>query len=312
MNGFAFKAAGKQQKTLATDRDRCEVQLYLMRNAIRMLPRELFALDCLVVLSLRTFAIQSKSCYRADQSNVMFLGQNKLTSLPPAICKLSRLRELNIANNRLSYLPAEIQDLCLDSLHLYPNPFITPPPAPESPDNQQTHIMNSDTATRTLGQLKRGPSVPALSELALRRLLSTAISASHIHPAARSESCLEAAMTLAEIDALHLPLHINRIVRASTGHARARVSEEGACMDAELDMSRNVCPSPRHHHRAGSGIGATKSVRFVQTARPSMKGMFGLNGPVFAVPVEERMEWVGIVAGVQVAENPGAWVPREL
>ena len=229
-------------------------------------------------------------------------GQNKLTLLPPAICKLTRLRELNVANNRLSYLPAEIQELQLATLHLFPNNFVPPPL-----DASHAHKVNTGTDLQTLGPLKRGPSVPALTELALRRLLSPATPASPT-----SESCLEAAMTLAEIDALHLPLHIKRVVRASTGHGRARVTEEGACVDAELDMTMNVCPCPRHRLQAESGAGSKKTVRFAQKSRSITRGMFDRNAPVFGVSVEERMEWVGMVAGVQVSESPSAWVPREL
>lgn len=57
-NRLQFQATGQRIETArkpGTDRLGCEMELYLMRNAIRMLPRELFALDCLVVLSLRTF-----------------------------------------------------------------------------------------------------------------------------------------------------------------------------------------------------------------------------------------------------------------
>ena len=57
-NRLEFKATGQRldyMRKQAVDRNGCEMELYLMRNAIRMLPRELFALDCLVVLSLRAF-----------------------------------------------------------------------------------------------------------------------------------------------------------------------------------------------------------------------------------------------------------------
>lgn len=232
----------------------------------------------------------------------IFQGQNKLTSLPPAICKLTWLRELNVANNRLSYLPAEIQDLHLDSLHLYPNPFTMPPTHLES----QAHTSNR--MTRILGPLKRGSSVPTLAELALRRLLSPATPALCTLPS-RSETCLEAAMTLAEIDGLPLPLHIKRVVRASTGHGRKRDHEEGVSLDTELDMTINICPCPQHHSLAETNPDPRKGVRFMQTGSSIKRGMFAYNSPVFGVPVEERMEWVGIVAGVNVAENPSAWVP---
>ena len=58
-------------------------------------------------------------------------------------------------------------------------------------------------------------------------------------------------------------------------------------------------------------MGSKKSVRFVHNGHPVKKGLFDHNASVFRVPVEERMEWVGTVAGVNVADSPKAWVPRE-
>lgn len=52
-NALVFGAAGQQRQNRDPNRGRCEMELYLMGNTIRRLPRELFALDCLVVLSLR-------------------------------------------------------------------------------------------------------------------------------------------------------------------------------------------------------------------------------------------------------------------
>jgi hypothetical protein len=57
-NRLEFRTAGQRFEGFRKkdpDRNRREVEIYLMRNAIRMLPRELFALDCLVVLSLSAF-----------------------------------------------------------------------------------------------------------------------------------------------------------------------------------------------------------------------------------------------------------------
>lgn len=41
--------------------------------------------------------------------------------------QLRNLRELNVANNQLRYLPAEIQKLSLDVFSYFPNPFMVPP-----------------------------------------------------------------------------------------------------------------------------------------------------------------------------------------
>lgn len=54
--GAVKKQSGNSQKT-AADKRHCEMELYLMQNTIRRLPRELFALDRLVVLSLRALIL---------------------------------------------------------------------------------------------------------------------------------------------------------------------------------------------------------------------------------------------------------------
>ncbi len=71
------------------------------------LPGELFNLERLTVLSLR---------------------DNEIHELPPSIGKLKNLRELNLSQNGLRYLPYEILDLLtydcqLSALHLHPNLF---------------------------------------------------------------------------------------------------------------------------------------------------------------------------------------------
>lgn len=81
------------------------------------LPGEVFALGRLTALSLRDNCIQE---------------------LPPNIGKLSKLRELNLAQNNLRFLPFEILDLFLDTarldrLLLHPNPFYEP----EYPEDEQ-------------------------------------------------------------------------------------------------------------------------------------------------------------------------------
>ncbi|KAF8517919.1 hypothetical protein BU17DRAFT_49245 [Hysterangium stoloniferum] len=237
----------------STRADSSKVELYLMTNKIRKLPRELFALDCLVVLSLRG---------------------NKLDSLPPAIGRLSSLRELNIANNHITYLPAEIQQLRLTSLHLHPNPFLRSPTYAA-----QSDVLESEKcrpSSRKLGTLERKCTVPTLSELSLRHLLTPIRSS----VSSLTLSRLERSMDPSYIDALKLPLHIRRILRASTGHGREQRDEKGFPLelDPDMDISMNVCPSPRHH------------------------------SAVFSDPVEERLEWVSIVATVPLGEEvPLMW-----
>ncbi len=86
------------------------LKLFLSSNTLRRVPGEIFNLENLSVLSLRS---------------------NLLVDLPSAIGRLHRLVELNVANNNLHFLPYEILDLLshssnLHSLQIHPNPFYEP------------------------------------------------------------------------------------------------------------------------------------------------------------------------------------------
>ena len=54
----------------------------------------------------------------------MVIAYNVLEHLPPQIVQLVNLKELNIKNNRLRYLPAEILDMKLTVLELANNPWV--------------------------------------------------------------------------------------------------------------------------------------------------------------------------------------------
>lgn len=87
-------------------------------------------------------------------------GNNDIKFLPPGISQLVNLQSLNIAYNKLEYLPSELMDMkSLTALMLFPNPFI-PDPHPQ-------------TKTRSVSQTKRiGSRVPSLTELSLRSLFA--------------------------------------------------------------------------------------------------------------------------------------------
>jgi hypothetical protein len=60
---------------------------------------------------------------------VLSLRNNNLASLPGSICRLTNLVELNVANNNLRYLPWELLQLLgpdkpLKKLHVKPNPLV--------------------------------------------------------------------------------------------------------------------------------------------------------------------------------------------
>ena len=64
-----------------------EIELYLAKNSLSRVPKTLFSVEYLTVLSLR---------------------ENCLTELPPSICKLTNLQALNVAQVSLldGFLPA--------------------------------------------------------------------------------------------------------------------------------------------------------------------------------------------------------------
>ncbi|KIJ55490.1 hypothetical protein M422DRAFT_240110 [Sphaerobolus stellatus SS14] len=238
-----------------------DLRLFLSNNSIRKLPRELFALNSLVVLTLR---------------------KNKLTSLPPAIGQLRSLRELNIGNNRIQYLPSEIQSLALNTLYLHPNPFIpSPPDGKESSERLLAPLRRAtppaDHCPSLASESPESPEdpspIPSLTEYCIRGLLSLDIQKARLPK-------IETFFPLSEIDNLALPSHVQEVIRASTGHGKPRLNEHKEPYNAEQDVTANICP-----------------------------GHGGAQTSVFYQHVEERMEWVGTIAGVNIAESRTGWVP---
>lgn len=87
-----------------------KLKIFLALNNLTTLPCELFQLERLHVLSLRG---------------------NLFHELPPTIGNLLNLKELNLSQNGLRYLPYEIlnllsEDGSLETLHLHPNLFYEP------------------------------------------------------------------------------------------------------------------------------------------------------------------------------------------
>ena len=87
------------------------LHLFLSNNELDDVPGELFKLENLTVLSLRS---------------------NNLTEIFSSIGKLARLQEFNVGGNQLNWLPWELLQLTKASLTrwtLFPNPFIRPVPS---------------------------------------------------------------------------------------------------------------------------------------------------------------------------------------
>ncbi|KAH7105984.1 hypothetical protein BKA62DRAFT_347272 [Auriculariales sp. MPI-PUGE-AT-0066] len=96
----------------STSREVNGINLFLRHNLISYLPPELFTLG--------------------DRITVLSLAKNRLERLPAAMGSLKTLRELNVAQNLLNTLPAELDQLRLTTLSIMPNPFLAMPDDYES------------------------------------------------------------------------------------------------------------------------------------------------------------------------------------
>ncbi|KAI9651955.1 MAG: hypothetical protein M1831_007458 [Alyxoria varia] len=100
-----------------------ELKIFLSANRLQQVPREIFELGNLTVLSLRN---------------------NDLVEISPAIRNCTGLRELNVASNQLRWLPYEMLSLLWNpqtrmiSLRSRPNPFVQPCPPPRSSQLRQS------------------------------------------------------------------------------------------------------------------------------------------------------------------------------
>ncbi|KLO13257.1 hypothetical protein SCHPADRAFT_371784 [Schizopora paradoxa] len=155
-----------------------EIHIYLPNNLITTLPHELFRLNMLVTLSLRA---------------------NQLAEIPPLISGLRNLREFNVANNKLRYLPSEIMDLKLTSLSVEMNPFFKL----EDPE----HSSKFDT-------IARQHDIMPLTEHALRVLFQPISNTAFFDPTrSKSETTLEAFYET-PLDAAMIPPNVKAVLSA--------------------------------------------------------------------------------------------------
>lgn len=112
-----------------------QFKLFLYKNSLSRLPKELFNLNHLTVLSLRA---------------------NRLTEIPPIILKMINLQELNVSQNSLKCLPMELLELMysptsrLETLHIFPNPFRQPELTQPGSDTEGIARHLSDGAEDTI------------------------------------------------------------------------------------------------------------------------------------------------------------------
>jgi hypothetical protein len=147
-------------------------------------------------------------------------GSNRLTEIPPLIGDLKSLRDLNVANNLLRYLPSEITNLALTSLSVHPNPFHLSPPGIAVNDKEfgETILLRD--------------SVPTLTEYSMRRLIRPLYPGGH-------QSALE------EIYTLPLPT-------SASGLTEDLLHPLIPAPKGSRNPNQLVCPSPYHAEQSSA------------------------------------------------------------
>lgn len=219
------------------------LDVYLSGNRIRELPQELWRLHNLRVLSLRECPLPRNLA--SYNPYIWFgTGNNEITYLPPEISLLKNLVTLNIAHNKLKFVPAELMQMRkLTTLNLFPNPFI-----PEPPSTRPGRVVSE---IRCIGSR-----VPALSEIALRTLLTCPITSGADVPKTKLEQMYE------------LPLPTGNVWRPISAHLRRTlavcvpgsiVADGPLCLEEDPEFHGvtgiSICPNPSH--------GSVKSI-FIQ------------------------------------------------
>ena len=215
-----------------------------------------------------------------------FSGGNQLTEIPPSICDLSNLRTLNVANNKLKYLPAEMHRLQLTELAVDPNPFL-----------ENTEAAKDKSRDRYVGPVERRYAVIPLFEFALRILVAPATPQSHL----TAISSLSISKTRPKTVFEHLydlPLSTEESSNLSP-HIRETLA---ACIPGSIGHTISPHTSP-----AQSQNRTSKSPPCVSTCM-SRRHLID-DGPykpaVFVDHAEQRFTWDKFVAGRRVGGDNG-------
>lgn len=242
-----------------------EVQLFLQNNLIRVLPPELCYLKNLVVLSLRGFLLIVSSDYLSF--TIMFIiGFNRLEEIPHYISHLTGLRELNVSNNNLTHLPAEIMELGLISLSVNSNPFYAYP----TPLEQGSWL--GEVCLRDEG------GVPSLREVGLRVLINTG--------GPESESGRKGISVLEERYELPLPAYEQSGISPDLHTLLSFGSSPSTGVTSSIairTLTNHSIPQPRNP---------------LHSFCPSPKHL--QEGVVYIEPTISRLEWVDRIGAVNI------------
>ena len=219
-------------------------------------------------------------------------GDNDLTFIPPEVVYLRNLKELNIANNCLKFLPAEMLKMSLANLQVWPgNKFLKDP-----------YDLSSTTSRTEQKDRPRSLSDPKyclskiipLVEIAFRVLLSPSLSST-------GECLLEEYYNLPLDEgptnpafpfdnssgkrqfSYPIPSHLRSILSTCVQYSVDPEELPSADNPQSVVTGIGHCPSHKHHDHDG--------------------GRF--NSGVFVHHAEERYTWEPIIAGIRV----GGYVP---
>jgi hypothetical protein len=257
-------------------------------------------------------------------------GNNSLDYLPPEVAQLQALKDLDVVNNNLRFLPAEMTTMTLTNLNVHTNPW-HPDPSHTSAPRDATGTVDSATRVHFL--------VPPLRELVLRYLLTPAANEHRLlapspptSPTTMMATARARQPTMLE-DRFQLPLQegtltpadaelIARLAPAAVSaprrHAfsRATTSGPGAGLFPQISSalpskSERECSlagpaATREQQEQKSCSGRCPSPRHTYATQPAIVSQpWPKLGPPFVMPAEERYMWVAELAGVRVGESTG-------
>jgi len=264
-------------------------------------------------------------------------GNNSLDYLPPEIAQLQALKDLDVVNNNLRFLPAEMTTMTLTNLNVHTNPWYPDPTNPAAPQDA-SETVGGGTCVHFR--------VPPLREVVLRYLLTP--SANQQRPLVPSPPTTPATVmttvharqpTMLE-DRFQLPLQEGALTPADTAllarlapaavsaprrHAFSRATTSGPnaglfSTSPSTLMSKSERECSTHYALAATtqeGQQREQHEQNICSGRcPSPRHGYGTPqavaaqswprlGPPFVMPAEERYTWVTELAGVRVGESTG-------
>ena len=275
---------------------------------------------------------------------IVRVGNNSIEYLPPEIAQLQALKDLDVVNNNLRFLPAEMTTMTITNLKVHTNPWYPDPADPTARDVPDT----ADAATRVHFR------VPPLREMILRYLLTPSSTNRQLtlasHPATATTTTTTTSTrtrlqpTTLE-DRFQLPLQDGALspadaavlarvapaaVSAPRRHAFSRATTTSASAGAGMFSSARAHANAESVHgpRAAGAAGAAQEQKcfgrcpsprhcgvasppppppLAETAPvgPGAAMAWARLGPPFVMPAEERYTWVTEIAGVRVGETTG-------